>query len=400
MKNLLTLCLSAVLLFSCDTYTEEFLEELQLDQQAPGALGEDQDTAASPVLPEFEGFEQDALMVYNWVVTMQSESGLMESAEFTDFVSLYDNALAVILFSTTSEYQRAEYILDFFDARVNSELQQGFGGFYQVRTTDGSAARRVWMGDNAWLLIAINHYHARTGNQRYAVMAETLESWIRGLQEEDGSLKGGLEENGAEIVKVTEGMITAFYAVPGYDSFHKNLLKYLEENRYDDEDEIFLADRTGTDYDYALDLHSLSFLIFPDADDEMLKEADRFEASHKHSQNGEKISGYCFDVDQDVVWLEGSAQMGLAFLRAGEEGDMKKILKDLRKAYIPSVLSAGTKGLPYTANYGTNFGADYLWDHADLTPALSSSIWYLFLEAGRDPFLSAPKDIPEADRFW
>lgn len=400
MKNLFTLCLSAVLLLSCDTYTEEFLEALQLDQQAPGALGEDLDTSASPVIPEFEGYEEDALLVYNWVVSMQAENGLMESAEFTDFVSLYDNALAVILFSTTSEFQRAESILDYFDARVGSELQQGFGGFYQARKTDGTTADRIWMGDNAWLLIAINHYHAQSGNQRYAGMAQALEDWLRGLQDTDGSLKGGLREDGSPIGKVTEGMITAFYAVPGYDAFHTKLLQYLERERFDEDDELFLADNTGSDYDYALDLHSLAFLIFQDADKDMLDEADRFKASHVHSQNGEKISGYCFDTDQDVVWLEGSAQMGLAYLRAGKEGEMKKIRKDLRKAYIPSVLSAGTKGLPYTANYGTNFGPDFLWDHADLTPALSSSIWYLFLEAGRDPFLAAPKMIPADARFW
>lgn len=399
MKNLLIIGVLALALVSCETYTDEFLEELQLDEQAPGAIGEESDDSLV-VIPDFEGYEEDALLVYNWVASMQSDSGLMESAEYTDFVSLYDNALAVILFSTTEEYSRAEKILDYFNQVKENEFQASGGGFYQARSTDGSSARRTWMGDNAWLLIAVNHYHQQSGTQTYTDLATLLEEWLRSMQQEDGSLMGGLEEDGREIGKVTEGMITALYAVPGYDAFHKDLLKYLEGERFDEDEEFFVADTAGSDYDYALDLHSLAFLIFQDMDDDTLEDTDRYKTSQVHSQNGEKITGYCFDTDQDVVWLEGSAQLALAFLRAGDDDESKNIRKELRKAYIPSVLTPGTQGLPYTANFGTNFGAEFLWDHADLTPALSSSIWYLFLEAGRDPFMAAPKMIPAEDRFW
>ena len=71
------------------------------------------------------------------------------------------------------------------------------------------------MGDNAWLLIALNNYYSWIDTDRYDALKNELESWIRSLQDVDGGLIGGFNADGTEIGKITEGNIDAFNAVDG-----------------------------------------------------------------------------------------------------------------------------------------------------------------------------------------
>lgn len=167
----------------------------------------------------------------NWISSMQSLNGLLESTERSDFVSLYDNSLTILYFTAKGDFEKAEKTLDFFNAKMETELLSGSGGFYQFRNKEGENGSRTWLGDNAWLLIALNNYHFHAKNNKYQVMAANLTTWIRSLQDEDGGLWGGKNADGTQIHKVTEGIITAFNAVEGYDDFHKNILRYLKNER-------------------------------------------------------------------------------------------------------------------------------------------------------------------------
>ncbi|NND78533.1 MAG: hypothetical protein HKN53_01395, partial [Maribacter sp.] len=47
------------------------------------------------------------------------------------------------------------------------------------------------------------------------------------------------------------------------------------------------------------------------------------------------------------------------------------------------------------------YGSDQLWHHADLTPTLSSTAWYIFAKTGVNPLaLGQDKEIPSLDSFW
>lgn len=338
---------------------------------------------------------------YMWVQSMQHSNGLMESAEQTNFVSLYDNALAVMLFTRKGEYSKAAMVLDHFNSILQSEFHANGGGFFQARSVTANTSRRLWMGDNAWLLLAIRYYRQQTGISTYDTMANDIDLWLRSLQREDGRLIGGTEEDGREIPAITEGMITAFYAVDGYDNFHKSLLDYLSVNRFDHQEQIFLTGSDVKRYDYALDLHSLGYLIFNELGVPVLQAADRYLTTQRPSKGGKAVEGYCFDIDQDVVWLEGTAQMTLAFQQAGEWGQAQHFMDEMNRSFISSSLRKGSSGLPYTTNEGTTFGAGYLWDHADKKPALSSTIWYLFAESDFNPLqFQGPKQVPPSDMFW
>ena len=336
-----------------------------------------------------------------WIGHMQLENGLVESAEFTDFVSLYDNALAALVFLSEGEIERAERIFDYFDARLETEFLKNGGGFFQFRDTRGENGNRIWMGDNAWLLLALNNYHEITRSTKYGQMASELNSWLRSLQEEDGGLRGGINEDGTQINKVTEGIITAFNAVKGYDAFHEGILRFLQEQRWDGNEQVLITKTENPAYHHELDLYTLGSLILEDFPTEVLYKADRFLNTQTSTSSGLSISGYCFDDDKDVVWLEGTAQMALAFESAGLTTSSATIIQTLEATFINSAAAQGASGIPYTTNFGTTFGASFLWDHADIAPTISSSAWYLFLKNDFNPFsLELTKGIPLESQFW
>ena len=343
----------------------------------------------------------DLSKAVNWVVKMQSANGLLESSENTDFVSLYDNALAALVFMELNEMDGAEKIFDYFNGQVNNELLSADGGFYQFRDSNGENGSRTWMGDNAWLLIALNKYHSVTGNEKYKTMSQGIEQWLRGLQDTDGGLWGGKNEDGTVIPKVTEGIITAFKAVQGYDDFHKNILTFLKENRWDTTNEILWAWPENPAYNHALDLHSLGSLIFEDYAPQNLFQADRYYTTQTSTVNGLEISGYCFDEDKDVVWLEGTAQMAVAHKISGNDFSANELIVELEKSFINSPSFSDSKGIPYSSNHGTTYGTSLLWDHADLTPALSATVWYIFAKIGFNPLETGEqKEIPVIESFW
>ena len=168
----------------------------------------------------------EAENIVAWFENVQYSNGLLPSTESSSTMSLYDNALAALVFTATGKYSKAESIFNFFNQRIGSELTTN-GGFYQFRSTDGTTSGDRWLGDNAWLLIALNNYMAKVETTKYDKLKSTLEIWIRSLQDKDGGLWGGITASNSTISKNTEGMIDAYCAVQGYDDFHKKLLAHL-----------------------------------------------------------------------------------------------------------------------------------------------------------------------------
>ena len=74
----------------------------------------------------------------SWVASLQGPAGLLESAEQTSFVSLYDNALAAILYTKTGQPDLARGIFDYYKNILESEFAATGGGFYQFRNLQES----------------------------------------------------------------------------------------------------------------------------------------------------------------------------------------------------------------------------------------------------------------------
>jgi hypothetical protein len=339
--------------------------------------------------------------IFNWFTAQQMPNGLLESSENSNVVSLYDNALAALVFILHGENQRAERIFDFFKSRQKSELEQGVGGFSQFRDKQGNPYGNRWMGENAWLLLALQNYKQLTGNNQYGPLANSLTRWLTGLQDSDGGLFAGYNQNDLRLnYKVTEGNIDAFAAVSGYTPFHAGLLNYLKNNRWDAANESLISWPDNPAYYYALDLHSWGYLIFNNFPESTLSFASRFWTGQT-AVNGAMVDGYCFDEDRDVVWLEGTAQMALAFGKAGNTNNKNWFLKELKKALLTSPVNANTAGFSYATNPGTAYGAEPLWPTAHTQIAISSGAWYIMAQFNFNPFAMAQaKPVPLQARFW
>ena len=339
--------------------------------------------------------------VYNWLKNQQLSNGLLESVENGNRVSLYDNALAAMVFILKKDYKKAERIFDFFNDRIDSELKHGVGGFSQLRNKKGKPSNRRWMGDNAWLLIALNNYKDKTGSNKYDKLRQEISIWLKSLQDVDGALFAGYNSDDELIKnKVTEGNIDVFNAIKGYTSFHSKILNFLEKNRWDAKEKSLVAWPTNPKYLYALDLHPWSFLMFDNYPVATLKNAKRF-ITKQTATNGKKVTGYCFDDDKDVVWLEGTGQMALAFGVACMKKEKKYFLKQLKKTLLKSEKHSNSAGFSYASNHGTSYGGSELWSVAANKIAVSSCVWYLFAKHNFNPFATGKKkEIPKSDIFW
>jgi hypothetical protein len=342
--------------------------------------------------------------VYSWLCNMQQANGLIPSSEDGMHFSLYDNALAALAFSAYGDFGKAEKVFDFFNQRLESEFQESPGGFGQMRTSDGIPVDnkpRRWLGDNAWLLIALNNYQNLSGNTKYLNLSTALSNWIISLQDADGGIWGGFDENGKRISKIMEGNMDAFNAIPGYTTFHQKLISYLKNVRWDETEKLPIAWPENPKYRYALDNFAWGYCTFEDFPTEVLTNANRFLTTQKSSLTNQLISGYCFDEDRDVVWLEGTGQMAVAFIKAKKEEEAQKYLAEMEKAMVKSQLFPNLYALPYATNFGTSYGSDLLWKGVDTNPAVSSTVWYLFGRLRFDPLkLGSIKNIPATDKFW
>jgi hypothetical protein len=330
---------------------------------------------------------------------MQLENGLLESSPGSNFVSLYDNSLSALVFISNNDLKRAESIFDFFNNHIDNEFLSGTGGFSQFRDHYGVPfGGGYWLGDNAWLLIALNNYRAKTGSDKYSRLSSVIENWIRSLQDStDGSVWSGYT-NGIRTGQVTENMIDAFNAVSGYDDFHRSLLSYFKNYRWDSVDKL-LVSWPGSRYKYALDNFTWGFCSLEDLPSSVLEKAKMFESTQKNTLSGISITGYCMDIDDDVVWLEGTGQMAVAFHKALQEDKKNRYLSEIQNTLIK--VNDTIYGIPYTTNFGTSYGDGLLWTGVDTAPCVSSAAWYIFAKSGFDPLqVGYVKNIPEADKFW
>ena len=344
---------------------------------------------------------ENEIRIFNWFDNQQLSNGLLESVEDGNIVSLYDNSLAAMVFMLRDDYTKAEKIFDFFNARISTELTNGVGGFSQLRDRNGVPFNHRWMGDNAWLLIALNNYKERTGNSTYDSLAIGISNWLQNLQDTDGGLFAGYSpDNTLMNYKVTEGNIDAFNAINGYSDFHSQLLTFLENDRWDNADKNLVAWPGNPPYLYALDLHSWSYAMFNDYPISSLTTAERF-INTQTATNDSLITGYCFDEDKDAVWLEGTGQMALAFGIAGMQNEKAFYLNEMERVLIQSSTHQNAAGFPYASNLGTTYGSDILWNGADNKIAISGGAWYLFAKLDFNPFeIGRDKNIPLLDKFW
>ena len=297
-------------------------------------------------------------LVYNWFKSVQLPNGLVPSSEGTDnsySVSLYDQALSVMAFLAMEDPGRAEKILDFFNGRVDSELKAGKGGYWQFRPNSGVPAKvgSKWLGDNVYFLAAIYNYQHQTGDtSRYAAMRDALQNWILGLQDSDGGLFSGYQaDDSLNTLKVTEGNIDAFGAIPGYTAFHAKILAFFKNQRWDSTDHMLISWVGSPSWKYACDNVSWAYCAIETFPESTLQFAEgHFVTTKTTTKNKATLTGFCFDADLDTIHLEACMSMTAAYGLAGNAAKASHYLAEAEKTMLPGLTDSSTRGLPYATN--------------------------------------------------
>lgn len=362
------------------------------------SCGKDEPTSGTP----YEPTERE-LQIISWMEQQQLPNGLLESTENNNFVSTYDQSLAAMCFMLHDDFQRAEAIFDFFEGRRASELNAGVGGFSQFRDRNGVPGNHRWMGDNAWLLLALNNHKALTGRSDYNALIADLSSWLISLQDTlDGGLWAGYNADDELLAyKVTEGNLDAFNAIDGYTDFHVRLMDFFDTHRWNEADQALMSWPENTPYKYAVDCFSWAYCAFPGYPHTTLSDAQRFINTQSSTLTGASIEGYDIDEDRDAIFMEGTGQMALAWKISGNSFQYDRFMAELDKGYVMSTLHTDAGGFPYASNPGTAYGSDPYWTGADTEIAISPGAWYVFALRGFNPFvLGLNKKIPTEDLFW
>lgn len=379
--------------------------------------------------------------VLNYLKSIQdyfSDDGFLVPAQEDVSGQTFNNAITAMAFILEGERERAERILDFYAGRTdqdNTELnRQNFyhngqaKGFYQnIRLVNEGADNPVysaylcdrWMGDMAWLVIALKYYEKEYGIESkpaYAELIILLKELLLDFYYDDPGGNGGFVRHGWRWgplnLRQKDSLTEAERAQLHNDAYlHEtdssgNYFGHEEGNidcyavfKLCGEDEIAGKIKQWLDYRMSelestqnvslpLDLYSWRSMAFrnegdyykelvtiPENDPRFRKEIDF---------NGKPVVGFysCANANVENIWCDGLGHMACAFYSSGYSE-----LGDFYSAQFDSLLIIRCIGgdvslaLPYAANKS----GDYGWVNIKLGFS-STCAWYLFTKKGFNPF--------------
>ncbi len=369
------------------------------------------------------GHEQwdDAEQAYQWLVAGQRtnrqfplrRTGLIPSHEGGEDCFVYDQALAALAFVHRGDYERARKLFSFFDGvRLRHIEEKGdIWGFTDVYKKGGRETETRAAGPAAWVLLALNYYHAKTGNEDFIPLARDIADWIISLQSIEGGIIGGFYGNGEPMTWLSSEHNFDCYAAlrdlgilldePRYLRTAKAIKKWLKDDVWDADAQRFYLGRRNPNY--ATDISSWAVLsLGTDYEPSLDFAIEKSFNTQYYKVNNVRVEGFDFGAtyhtspfpDKDAVWFEGTAHMVLAFHVTGREERRDHFLRELDICLTASEMFPFTKGLPYASNEGTPVYDSWLMQDKPL--CVSSTAWYYFAKKNFNPFL-ALKDLKSAN---
>ncbi len=341
--------------------------------------------------------------VYEWFLASQNEDGLFQGAEGVDICSTYQLATAAMVFTLYGDYERAEKIFDYFLSKEEEEFSGSSitqRGFLQMRRPSSGKAdwnSYRWVGDNSWLLMALNFYKSKTGTEKYDEMMESIAGWLCDMQDKEGNeifetgdcgLWYGFTGDGRTMLraKSSEGNLDAYAALAPFKdkaSVRGEIKKFLDTMYIPGEKRL----RIGTTVSETdSELQAWAYLVFLDADKYPLEFLEKnYKLSVTADASGREITGFAYmpqDYAEGRLELSCTIEIVAAFRSRGDKEKADYYLAETEKAIIESGYHPGTRGLPGVANQSR-------WpdDPTDTTGInVHSSAWYLFVRKGFNPF--------------
>jgi len=319
------------------------------------------------------------IRVYGWLQSQQGTCGLLANEEGDSLSGLYTNALAALCFLHHGDVERAERI--FQCMRLHSaECLQAPGGFYQFWSAANGEPHRDtdrWIGDNAWFLIALNYYKAKTGKTDYDDMREGIARWLISLQDKDGGVWGGYVADGHIEYKSTEGNLDCYAALVEYPKERAKIKRWLIHDMWIPKERRL---RMGSTVDEsALDDLTWGVAALGPRYHFTLKYAEEAFLQTVHfDQRQHEVTGFSDFLFKNHVWLEGTGQVAAAYQYVGNKEKTAHYLAELERSMIPSQAFEGTYGMPcFTNNPRWSTGASRIF--------VPSQAWYLFAKWGFNP---------------
>jgi hypothetical protein len=321
--------------------------------------------------------------VFAWLSAQQDNSTGLVASQQDSNASTYNNALAVMAFVLHHEFEKAKNILDFFKNRCTAGefyVGEDARGFFQYRdSTTGEPPCSVnrWMGDNAWLAMAIHYYKKATGDSTYDDMAATIVSLLSSFQQHPyGYISSGWERSDCE----RETFNSAGHAEGNLDAY--KVLSLYGRKQAAAKVKMWLDYTNGLHWtDGPLDLHSWRVLSLGRSYGFCLLDMKLYERTIMYA--GKKVRGYVpFRSMGKNVWSEGTGQMAVAFYRAGYKAKGDAVLMQLRRLLFEPKDHPCTLAVSYLARRE-------LVHHPWADPAkghVAGVCWYIFAERKFDPF--------------
>ncbi|MDP3789794.1 MAG: hypothetical protein Q8R48_05265, partial [Candidatus Omnitrophota bacterium] len=327
---------------------------------------------------------------------------------------VYDEAVAAIAFTHKGDYKRAKMLFDFFDSVRKAHIREkdAFLGFTDVYKRNGKETETRAAGPNAWVLLALNYYYAETKDGTYLPLAKDIAEWLISLQSAEGGIIGGYYGNGKPMTWIsTEHNFDCYAAfrdlgiLTGDEKYLKHALevkKWLEDDVWDKKASRFYIGRSNKNF--ATDLSSWAVLSLGKSYKSTLAFAvEKGRNTQVYKVKNVEVEGFDFGStyntspfpDKDAVWFEGTAQMVLAFEKAGMNKDRDHFMGELDKCLTDSPAYPYTAGLPYASNEGTPVYDSWLMQDKPL--CVSSTGWYYFAKNSHNPF-SALRDMNSSNK--
>jgi len=354
-----------------------------------------------------------------WLTVHQNQrSGLVMSFEGDDELAnwafIYDQSLALQIYTNFSDFERAKKLMDFFVKKAKRQEGLFYNAYY---VSDGGPAEYILhCGPNIWLGIAVLQYGHKTGDQKYQHLAEEIARSIMALQAEDkdGGIRGGPNVAWYATEHNLDGyaFLNMLYKATGKQAYldaRDKMLNWLIQNTYNRMDIPIMrgkGDSTIATDTYAWSIaaigpEKLSELgLNPDKIMEFAETNCAVEVSYAR-MGGEnvKIKGFDFAPQRHVarggvVSSEWTAQMVISFRIMGEYYHKKNMeakakfyqekaeeyLAELSKMIInsPSPSGQGEGCLPYASCDFVDTGHGWTTPKGKATGSVSGTAYTIF----------------------
>lgn len=268
-----------------------------------------------------------------------------------------------------------------------------------------------YTGNVAWVGIALLTYYQKTGSAKYLDAARRMGEWIEGRRQAAGlgGYRGGVEgfdrpsaEHPNDPVEVpwssTEhnldiiALANTLFQITGETTWKDRAdhARSFVGRMWDQNIGCLLVGATDSqtlNRDLlALDAQPWSVLAIQDALTQFPNVLQCAETHHRTTKDG--FTGYDFNDDRDGIWFEGTAQMALAWQRAGNASKAGEILDELRRAQS-SAANANGLAIPAASRDGvtTGFvGPDMLAEALFNRLHIGASAWYVLAETRKNPY--------------